>query len=107
MLGTRDSAEERRGWVLHPRTLAWGEAGRSRDGGMRMDTRAKALLSQVLFPPGITLVFRLLTFRAGKCIFHPLTAILYPDRWPWIAPVMVTQARSKCKQGSFSSCDQA
>lgn len=54
MLGTRDSAEERRGWVLCPRTLAWVEAGRSQDRGMRMDTRAKALLSQVLFLPGIT-----------------------------------------------------
>lgn len=72
VLGTRDSAEERRGWVLRPWTPAWGEAGGNEGRGMRIDTGAEALFSQVLFPPSIILVFGLRTFRAGRCPFHPI-----------------------------------
>lgn len=69
--------------------------------------RVSSLLPHVLLPPGITLVFAALTFKADGCPVppqvNPSVAGLPLDRWPWLAPAMVLQSSRECKQeGPFS-----
>lgn len=68
-----------------------------------MDTGAHALLSQVLLilPPGITLALEVQTFRQADILSSPSTtdlplfAIPQLNRWPWSAPVTVTQSKKQ------------
>lgn len=67
---------------------------------MRIDARANALFSQVLFLPHTTLAVGVLTFKAGSRLLLPTFAALPTER---LAPARVMRSRWKCKQGGLSS----
>lgn len=114
VLSSRDSAETVGGWAgsLAPWALARGGSRQDQNGEGREGGRLSQC-SPLSFLPGITLTSGGLTFRTGSGPLlptysrPPLFAVFHLNQWSCLAPAMVTQSKSKCKQGGLSAHDLA